>query len=508
MATRPNVLFVMTDQHLATCLGAEGHPQAITPHMDALAAEGVRFRHAYCQNPICTPSRMSILSGQYCHNHGYYGLGGPTPTRLPTFLGKFKSAGYRTAAMGKLHLPDNPLPWAAGDCDVFLECMTTPRTHPTANPYYAYLNGRGLLGKSDHERMPELPGGQQHEARPSTLAFEDSVEGFTTSEAIRFIDTSREMGRPFCMEVSYFRPHQCYTPAQQFWDMYPEDLALPPTLALDAAHRAPHFRAMVESYRQMQGLIEPKGFEHLARRVWRGYLGALTHCDHALGLLITHLRRIGELDNTIIVYGADHGAYSGTHGIPEKAPGICSEAVCRVPFIWRYPKAIKAGHVSTALVENIDIGPTVMSLCGLGAMSSADGKDLSPLLAGATTPLRKVAVTENPWSKSVRFGPWRFVHYQPEIFAPEDVGELYHIESDPDETRNLYHDPQHAGVVNEARRLLLEWLIGTTRNVTAWIAPKYQPEIEYALAEDGKEAGESGLRARLAMTNPHGRNYL
>lgn len=106
-----NVIEIISDQHQARCMGCEGHAQAITPNMDRLAREGVRFTHAYAQNPICTPSRVSILSGQYCHNHGYYALGGPRPGRLPNFIRHFHQHGYRTAGIGKLHLPDEPADW-------------------------------------------------------------------------------------------------------------------------------------------------------------------------------------------------------------------------------------------------------------------------------------------------------------------------------------------------------------------------------------------------------------
>jgi arylsulfatase len=113
-----NILFILSDQHNAKVLGGLGHPDVKTPHLDRMAAEGVRFDRAIAQNPICTPSRMCYLSGQYAHNHGYYGLSGPNPGGLPTVLGHFRRAGYRTAAMGKIHCPEY---WVEDDSDVFHE---------------------------------------------------------------------------------------------------------------------------------------------------------------------------------------------------------------------------------------------------------------------------------------------------------------------------------------------------------------------------------------------------
>jgi len=498
-ARRPSVLFVISDQHLATCMGVEGHPYAITPNMDRLARSGVRFARAYTQNPICTPSRVSVLSGQYCHNHGHYGLSGPRPASLPSFLGHFRAHGWRTAAIGKLHVPDDPESWLADQCDLVEDCYFGARgVEDGTSPYFAYLDRLGLREKEDSIALPEFPGSQQHDARPSNLPFEHSVEGWCAAEAIRFIDLCGE--QPFCVEVALPRPHQCYTPDRRFWDMYPDDLPLPETIMQDASGRPPHFRRTWEfhhSFGPETWLIEPKTFEAGARRVWRGYLACITQVDHALGLLLEHLEATGRAEDTIVVYGSDHGAYSGTYGIPEKAPGICSEAVCRVPMLWRVPRHTPAGHVSGNLVENVDIAPTLAALCGLPAMETVDGHDISGLIAGDDRPVREVAVTENAWSKALRWGPWRFVHYPRGMFGAGDVGELYNLEDDPDETRNRYYTLADQPVVNECRRRLLEWLIGTTRVVSIWPSPGYPP-IRYPTAGDGKESNAAGPRQRWA----------
>jgi choline-sulfatase/uncharacterized sulfatase len=484
---RWNVVHVIADQHQPACTGYEGHPQALTPHMDRMAASGVRFAHAYTQNPICTPSRTSILSGQYCHNHGYFGLNGPAPPyNLPSFFSRFRRYGYRTAAFGKIHTPDEPQNWLAGHCDVLADCYRYKSKPPyLSDEYTHYLEERGLLEKEDSAALPEFPGAQQHEGRPSQLPYEHSVEGWTVQKALAFMEASGS--RPFCIQISLPRPHECYTPDRRFWDMYPEDLSLPPTLYNDASHRPPHFQRSVQSLKRMKWLIEPKTFEAGCRRVWHGYLGCITQVDFALGQVMDYLNKTGRTENTILIYGSDHGAYEGTFGVPEKAPGICSEAVCRVPMLWRVPGTTQAGHVAQELVENIDIAPTLAALCGLPAMETTDGKDLRTLLAGGSQPVREAAVTENPWSKALRWGPWRFVHYPLEMFG-SDVGELYDLEKDPLETRNLYHDPAHQDTVHQCRRRLFEWLARTTRIVTAWPPPAGRDFSE--TVEDGKETNK------------------
>ncbi|MCX6624577.1 MAG: sulfatase-like hydrolase/transferase [Acidobacteria bacterium] len=202
-----NVLYVIADQHQAACLGVEGHTQAITPNLDALARQGVRFTRAYTQNPICTPSRVSILSGQYCHNHGYYGLSGPIPRfDLESLLSHFRSHGYRTAAIGKIHTPDNPRNWLEPHCDLLADCYAYRPPEVLSKAYGGYLKDLGLLEKEDSVALPEFPGRQQHEGRPSLLPYRHCVEGWSVSRAIEFMSAADP--RPFCMQVSLPRPHQ------------------------------------------------------------------------------------------------------------------------------------------------------------------------------------------------------------------------------------------------------------------------------------------------------------
>ncbi len=500
-----NVLYVIADQHQAACLGAEGHPQVITPNLDALAKRGVRFASAYTQNPICTPSRVSILTGQYVHNHGYYGLcGPPPPIDLPSALQHFRENGYRTAIIGKVHTPDEPTNWLAGHCDSIVDaCSYHGENGGISRAYGEYLDGLGLRDKEDCNRLPEFPGSQQHEGRPSNLPYRHSIEGWTVTETIRFLEETGD--RPFFVEMSLPRPHECYTPDRRFWDMYPNDLALPPTIHNSAAHRPPHFQAMVESLKNMQWLIEPKTFDAGCRRVWRGYLACITQVDYALGEVISYLEKTGKDANTIIVYGTDHGGYAGTFGIPEKAPGICSEAVCRVPMLWYVPGVTKPGYVCHDFAENIDITPTLISLCNLPPLETPDGHDLTPLLKGEDAPVRELAMTENVWSKALRWGPWRFVHYPKQLFG-FDVGELYNLEKDPDETTNLYHEASAQATLSECRRQLMEHLTLTTRYVTLLPAPAGLPRSSTArLAPDWKESNLVGVEERIRR---HRVNYI
>ena len=385
--TPPNILFLVADQHNAKVLGHQGHPDALTPHLDRMANEGCRFNNAITQNPICTPSRVSFLSGQYPHNHGYYSLSGRNPGGLPNIFGHFRAAGYFTAAKGKIHCPEY---WVEDECDVFHESnsYTAGSVVGRSAAYTRFLRQRGVEQLEDHILLPEFGerGRQSLEGRPSPLAFEESQEGWLADTAIHTMAEAQARRQPFLLHVSFPRPHQCTTPCQEFWNLYePEKLSLPPNADYDmaAALKAPHMQASARSWRQRDWqLFEPKTFEAGRTRKLHGYLGAVSQVDAAVGRLLDHLRAAGLTHNTIVVYTSDHGDYAAEHGIMEKAPGICSDAITRVPLIFWAPGRIDAGRVNNDIVELVDIANTLCALAGIEQMETSDGRDIGPLLAG------------------------------------------------------------------------------------------------------------------------------
>lgn len=466
---RPNVLFILSDQHNAKCLGYTGMTDALTPNLDKLAAEGVRFDNAITQNPICTPSRVSFLSGQYCHNHGYYGLSGPNPAGLPTVFGHFRRHGYATGAMGKIHCPEY---WVEDDCDLFHEtckCSIDGRS----KDYAAYLEERGLTHLEDHGAMQEFGerGRQTVEGRPSKVSYRDGQEGWVAAKAMEFMKRAHDTGCPFFLHVSLPKPHQCYTPAEEFWNLYNEDeLHLPPNADNEDPHEAPTLRRTQERFRTGDWtLFEPKTFEAGRLRKLHGYLGNVSQVDHTVGELVQWLDDTGLGEDTIVVYSSDHGDYATEHGAMEKAPGICHDAITRIPYIWRWPGQFKQGHVAKELVESVDVPATLSLLCGLPELETADGRDIRPLLNGEHAPVRDVAVTEFAWSKSLRKGDWRLVWYPKDAFAdqyPDGFGQLYNLREDPWERRNRYFDDDCQAKVEELRADLVEWLVTTTRPTT------------------------------------------
>jgi choline-sulfatase/uncharacterized sulfatase len=314
-------------------------------------------------------------------------------------------------------------------------------------------------------------GRQSVDGRPSMVSYEDGQEGWAVRKAVEFMAQCVAEGTPFFAHVSLPKPHQCYTPAQEFWELYDESaLTLPPNAEYDMAGKAPHLRRTAESWRTREWpLFEPKTFEAGRLRKLHGYLGSVSHVDHAVGELIDWLDAQGLGEETIVVYSSDHGDYACEHGIMEKAPGICSDAITRIPMIWRWPGQFEAGHVADEIVETVDLANTLCRLAGLEPLETADGGDLSPLLRGGRGELHRIGVTEFAWSKSVRRGNYRLVWYPREMFGeeyPDGFGELYDLEADPWEMHNLYFEEAYAGLVRQLEGELLDWIVRTTRPTT------------------------------------------
>ena len=466
---KPNILFIISDQHNAKVLGHMGHSDVKTPNIDRMAQEGVLFVNAVTQNPICTPSRVSYFSGQYPHNHGYYGLAGAHPSGLPNFLGHFRAYGYATAAIGKIHCPEY---WIEDDSDVFLETYNDCSIEG-GREYDRYLKEKGVDELREDEYYPEQPDkrAQSCDGRASDLKYRDSVEGWIVRQTIRFMELAKTEKQPFIVQASLPRPHQVYSPSKQFWDQYDgELLSLPGNFSYDHSLKAPHLKRAWERWKTGDWtLFEPRTYEAGALRKLHGYFGCVTQVDHAVGELNGWLRKNNCEENTIVIYASDHGDYACEHGIMEKAPGICSDAITRIPFVWKWPRFTRAGHIVEEIVETVDLSRTLCALAGIGPMETSDGRDLAPLLQGRPSQVHRIGVTEFAWSKSVRNRQYRLVYYPREMFSdeyPDGFGELYDLESDPWEIKNLYFEKQYESVVQDLKNELMNWLVVSTRPKT------------------------------------------
>ena len=517
---QPNVLFILSDQHNAKVTGYAGHPNVKTPTLDRMANEGVRFDNMVVQNPICTPSRVSYLSGQYCHNHGYYGLSGRNPNGLPSILGHFRRHGYTTAAIGKIHCPEY---WIEDDTDLFIE--TCPGCSIGSSPEYnQFLKDNDAVARFAESTGAKGPngGGQLLDGLSSPLSYDESQEGYATARMAEFIRAAHEAGKPFCAHLSFPKPHQVYEPAPEFWDLYDEEsIELPANADYDMSGKAPNLAAMARGFRDPAWTkFEPRTFEAGRLRKMRGYLGCISHVDHSMSEVFALLEELDILDDTIVVYTADHGDYAVEHGIMEKAPGICSDAITRVPLLVRYPNAAPAGVIRSEVVEAVDITPTLCDLAGVPVMNTVDGASLKPLLSAdgacapgdaaswgkacipssASVPYKPTAglgVTEFPLSTSVRAGQYRMVIYAKDRFPeyPDGFTELYDLAEDPWEMRNLALAPGHEKVIATLTDELMRWRMRTSRFTTALGAfqgdgPEWTHRYKNSTADDGRIGSE------------------
>ncbi len=465
MSRKPNLLLIMSDQHNAKCAGFAGHDLVKTPHLDGLAARGVRLTSAYAQNPICTPSRMCHLTGQYAHNHGYYGLMGPLPKQLPSMFSELKRQGYHTGAIGKIHTPTG---WIEPHTDFFHDWSANEQLGVLS--YRAWVRSHGYDDIRDDVTRARQAAGIQHQGldgRPDFLPKELSQEGYAATLAKRFL-SERPADEPFFLWYSLPKPHQLYTPAQEFWDLYPADVPMPPS-ADDAGDDKilPMRRTIQSQRRNPPAEIEPRTYEALRQRKLRGYYGNISHMDWAVGELLQTLDELGLREDTIIVYTSDHGDFACEHGLLEKAPGISSDAIGRIPVIWSWPGHLPQNETRDQLAESIDIWPTLAALADLPVLEMWDGRDISGIVQGGGPEVRDAAFTENPFLKCITTKEWRMTFVPEDVFAGDPVrGELYHRRDDPWERRNRFHDPAHADVVRELKDALLSWLITSTRSVT------------------------------------------
>lgn len=436
---KPNILFLFSDQHNSGIMSCAGHPTVRTPNLDQLAEEGIRFEHAYTNNPICTPSRVSFLSGTYPSTHGFYGLYGPQPSMpLTSMFAYFKEYGYRTGALGKLHTPRY---WIEKDCqfiyDEFIE-------------YPKYLEGAGLYDLNDNRSFTG-----HRDGSASMIPLQHSCEMALAKQTIRFLRNEGEpkdrgnKDAPWFAWVSFSRPHQPYTPSEPFASMYhPNALELPPISENEK-----------ESVKAQRKSID----ENELRHILSAYFGLVSQVDHAIGVIIDELQRLGELDNTIILYTSDHGDYAGEHGLYEKKGGISYRAITRIPLIVRLPDHQCSVNVSEALVESVDVFPTLCELSGLSIPNSVQGISFAEIINGAVSTIRKNTYTENIWRKALATQDWRYI-----ANYGDEVDELYNLKDDPWELHNLIDDPEYIDVSNKMLRDLFERTVQAKKPITSF----------------------------------------
>lgn len=422
---RPNVLFIAIDDlnDWVGCLG--GHPQAITPHIDALAASGTLFENAHCQAPICTPSRSSLLSGRYPSTSGLYFLAPQyreaetlrDMTSLPQY---FMEQGYRSLGAGKIfHTNDDPL------------------------SFHEYGGNMGAFGPRPEQKL-SLPKGHPLWDWGAYPEEDAQMPDYKISEwAANRLGEKRD--EPFFLSVGFYRPHVPMYAPKKWFDLHPRDKIILPEASREDLDDIPKY-ALELTY----GAAAPRHEYVLELNEWdhavQAYLACVSFVDSCVGRVLQALRDSDYASNTLVVLWGDHGFHLGEKCRWGKR-SLWEEAT-RAPLIMAGP-GIPGGARCHKPVGMIDLYPTLVDLCGLPHREELEGQSLRPLLDNPRTDWKRPALTTfGPNNHSLRSERYRYTHYA------DGSEELYDHEGDPAERTNLAGDAHYAGVIKDFQQWL------------------------------------------------------
>jgi iduronate 2-sulfatase len=429
---RPNVLFMMCDD-LCCALACYGDATARTPNIDRLAARGVRFERAYCQFPLCNPSRASLLSGRrpartaVRDNQKHFRDVDASVVTLPQ---AFRQAGWRTERIGKLYHYSVPAGIGTSGLD------DPPSWDAVTNP-----KGRDVFDEPLIFSL--LPG--KFGGTVSWLAADgtdaEQTDGLSAAHAVTLLEGYARERTPFFLAVGFYRPHTPYVAPKKWFDEHPRDAIVLPEVPADHDARVPP-AAVASRHKEQVRLVGDLGREAL-----QAYRAGVSFVDAQVGIVLDALDRLGLRDDTIVVFTSDHGYHLGEHGLWQKRSLF--EESARVPLVIAAPGGRRGAAEHT--VELVDVMPTVCDLAGVPVPTGADGRSVAALVRGNEAAARglpdRPAFTETQFAKvrgvSMRSGKWRYTVWN----GGAGGRQLYDHEADPRELDNLAERPEHAATL-------------------------------------------------------------
>jgi len=460
-AKKPNILFIMTDDHASHALSCYGSRVNTTPHMDRIAKEGIRFDNCFCTNGICAPSRAVILTGKHSHLNGIRDNAHPFDGAQLTFPKLLQKAGYQTALIGKWHLQSNP----------------------TGFDYWTILPGQGEYYNPDFIEMGE----KRH--YPGYVT--DHITGF----ALDFLE-KRQKDRPFLLMMHHKAPHRNWQPSPRYLKMYDNiKFPEPETLFDDYATRSRAAREQEMTVRQHMEIesdlkmgLPPARMTAEQKAMWeeayapkreafkrenpqgdalvrwkyqrymQDYLACVAGVDESVGRIMDYLDKADLAGNTLVVYTSDQGFYLGDHGWFDKR--FMYEESLRMPLLMRLRGLIKPGSVSGDMISNLDFAPTFLELAGIKKPQEMQGLPFIEILRNGRARNGRDAVYYHYYEfpavhmvkrhYGIRTRRYKLIHFYYDV----DAWELYDLEKDPLELKNVYDERGYAGVVKELKARL------------------------------------------------------
>jgi arylsulfatase A-like enzyme len=481
----PNILLITSDQQHWSTLGCE-NPELSTPSLDRLAAEGTLFTRAYCPNPTCTPTRASIITGQYPSQHGAWSLGTKLPDDAHTVGEDLAAAGYHTALIGKAHfqplrsteaypsLESVPL---MQDLEFWREFhgpfygfqhVELTRNHTdeylVGQHYARWMEEKGCANWRDYFQPPT--GSNDSQRWRWLLPEEYHYDTWIAERTCALLEGHKREKQPFFLWASFLDPHPPYLVPEPWDTMYdPQKLTLPSVTPGEHDHNPPHFQLTQqpdpdfspwrESGQSVHGFHSHlQSREALARDV-ATYYGMISLMDKYIGKIVQRLDELGLASNTVVVFSTDHGHFFGQHGLNAKG-AFHYEDLVKVPFIVRWPGRVPAGERSCALQSLVDLAPTFLSLVGAPIPRQMTGVDQSPVWRGEAVSARDHVVVENRHEPTtVHVKTYIDARYKLTVYYQRSYGELFDLQADPGEVRNLWDDPNCVELKAELVRRLL-----------------------------------------------------
>jgi len=425
---RPNILFLMSDQHRWDFMGCTGHPLARTPNMDRLAAEGALFDAGYCHWPVCVPSRMSIITGRYARSHGTLGNAYALPQDQQTIGGYLKTLGYQTAAIGKMHFVD--------------EDQHHGFDYRVEKTDYSKDMGAEIKNAKIRARSGEPWG-------ISTQTEEQTYEHYIADKTIEWLE--KNSNKPFCVWCSFVAPHPPFVAPESIYKIYEGKVQLPP--------QPPSPNPFLKKSPQEWASLTDEG----APIVMTAYLASITLVDMNLGRVLKTLEKLGLADNTVVSYTSDHGDMQWQQRRFGKMTMF--DGATRIPLILRYGPRIPGGTVRHEVVEHVDLYPTFCDLLGVSTPPTVQGRSLMPLIEGKTAGWPNTAFIEMGNSVIVRTSQYKC------RFEDKKALELYDLEKDPQEWNNLIGKPGSDKIIADMLQLLDDWKKRTQPDLRGKVTP-------------------------------------